>query len=326
MFGKSSFSSAPISGLPQKTFLSSLSVLSTTVVSIVKALSKFISISSTGAVNLFKAISKAINILSSSLATLINVPGKLLFVASTATISYIKDINKIFATILGQVTVSLTNIASHFVLLSSIAIGMPIITKNISKIYFVIVSNAVTYIRVLGKTLSFSITATVSYIRARLVSLIVVIQGVSNNVSGAINGFILNSEVINGFVQGQQYFVSLATSITRVLTLQVSSVANLVIGKAIAKIMAIISTVTLTIKRSISIALSVISATIASILAIVFPVLGAVVRYTFIVDARDRLTKLYKDRLEIIDFRNRLQKLYKIRTEIANKRQDKAQK
>lgn len=251
MFGKSPFSSAPISGLPQKTFLRTLSVLITPLINIVKALSKFILLSSTGAVNLIKAIPKVLSVLSTSLVSLVNIPNKLLSVTSTATISYI---------------------------------------------------------------------------RARLVYLTVVIHGISNNVSGAINGFILNSSVINGYIQGQQYFVSLATSITRVLTLQVTSVANLFISKAIAKIMAIISNVTLTINKYISIALSVISATIASILAIVFPVLGAVVRYTFIADTRDRLTKLYKDRVEIIDFKNRLQKLYKVRTEIANKRQDKAQK
>jgi hypothetical protein len=251
MFGKSSFSSAPISGLPQKTFLRNLSVLITPVVNIVKALSKFILLSSTGAVSLIKAIPRALSVLSISLASLVKIPNKLLSVASTAT---------------------------------------------------------------------------VSYIRARLVYLTVVIQGINNNVSGAINGFILNSSVINGYLQGQQYFVSLTTSITRVLTLQVASVATLFISKAIAKIMAIISNVTLTIKRYISIALSVISATITTLLAVLYPIIGAVSRYTFVADFKDRLIEIYKERNAVVNLRDRMQNLYKLRNVLANKRQQKADK
>ena len=71
---------------------------------------------------------------------------------------------------------------------------------------------------------------------------------------------------------------------------------------------------------------SVISATISSLIPAVFPRLGAVIRYTFTADFKDRLIDVYKDRVTEIDFKKRMQKLYKLRDVLANKRQDKAQK
>jgi hypothetical protein len=71
---------------------------------------------------------------------------------------------------------------------------------------------------------------------------------------------------------------------------------------------------------------SLISATISSLIPAVFPRLGAVIRYTFTADFKDRLIGLYKERIAKADFRERLQKLYKLRNALANKRQGTTQK
>jgi hypothetical protein len=92
------------------------------------------------------------------------------------------------------------------------------------------------------------------------------------------------------------------------------------------KLFAVVSNVTPTLNKALYRVLTVISVTISSLLAAVFYRLGAVVRYTFTADTRDRLTKLYKERVEVINLKERLQMVYKVRTELANKRQKKAEK
>jgi hypothetical protein len=71
---------------------------------------------------------------------------------------------------------------------------------------------------------------------------------------------------------------------------------------------------------------SIISATIASLIPAVFPRLGAVIRYTFTVDFRDRLIGLYKERIAEVNLRDRMQKLNKLRTALANKINNKVSK
>ena len=71
---------------------------------------------------------------------------------------------------------------------------------------------------------------------------------------------------------------------------------------------------------------SIISATISSLIVAVFPRLGAVIRYTFTADFRDRLIGLYKERLAEANLRDRLQKLNKIRTALVNKINNKVSK
>jgi len=92
------------------------------------------------------------------------------------------------------------------------------------------------------------------------------------------------------------------------------------------KLFAVISTSTTTLNKALYSLLTVISVTIPSLLAAVFPRLGAVIRYTFTVDFRDRLAQLYKERIVDVNLRDRLQKLYKLRNALANKRQGTTQK
>jgi anaerobic C4-dicarboxylate transporter len=92
------------------------------------------------------------------------------------------------------------------------------------------------------------------------------------------------------------------------------------------KLFAVVSTSTSTLNKALYSLLTVISVTIPSLLAAVFPRLGAVIRYTFTADFRDRLVELYKERIVDVNFRDRLQKLYKLRNALANKRQGTTQK
>jgi hypothetical protein len=70
----------------------------------------------------------------------------------------------------------------------------------------------------------------------------------------------------------------------------------------------------------------VISATIATLVREFFPKLGAVIRYTFTVDFRDRVTELYKERLSVVQFKDRLVDLYKQRSVLANTSNKKVSK
>jgi hypothetical protein len=75
-----------------------------------------------------------------------------------------------------------------------------------------------------------------------------------------------------------------------------------------------------------SVTLRAISATIATIVYEFFPKLGAMVRYTFTVDFRDRVTELYKERLSVVQFKDRLVDLYKQRNVLANTSNKKVSK
>jgi hypothetical protein len=71
---------------------------------------------------------------------------------------------------------------------------------------------------------------------------------------------------------------------------------------------------------------SVISDTISSLVSAVVPRLGAVIRYTFTADFKDRLIELYKERIVDVNLRDRMQSLYKLRDALANKRQGTTKK
>ena len=71
---------------------------------------------------------------------------------------------------------------------------------------------------------------------------------------------------------------------------------------------------------------SIISATISSLIPAVFPRLGAVIRYTFTADFKDRLIGLYKERIAEVNLRDRMQKINKLRTALVNKINNKVSK
>jgi len=75
------------------------------------------------------------------------------------------------------------------------------------------------------------------------------------------------------------------------------------------KLLSVVSTPTISIRKALASVLTVTVNCIVSLIAAVFPRLGTVERYTFIINTRDRAFKLFK-----------------IRTELANKRQSKVAK
>jgi anaerobic C4-dicarboxylate transporter len=92
------------------------------------------------------------------------------------------------------------------------------------------------------------------------------------------------------------------------------------------KLFAVVSNTTSTLNKALYSFLTVISVTIPSLLAALFPRLGAVIRYTFTADFKDRLIELYKERIVDVNLRDRMKKLNKIRTALANKINNKVSK
>jgi hypothetical protein len=76
----------------------------------------------------------------------------------------------------------------------------------------------------------------------------------------------------------------------------VTSTTTVSIVHLLNKLLSVVSTNTTTLQKSIYTVLSVISNSIVSLLVALFPKLGAVVRYTFIINTKDRLIKLFKIR------------------------------
>ena len=90
--------------------------------------------------------------------------------------------------------------------------------------------------------------------------------------------------------------------------------------------MVVASTTISTLNKQMYKVFSLISATISSLIPAVFPRLGAVIRYTFTADFKDRLIELYKERIVDVNLRDRMQSLYKLRDALANKRQGTTKK
>ena len=91
--------------------------------------------------------------------------------------------------------------------------------------------------------------------------------------------------------------------------LSVTSSTTISLNHLLNKLFILVSTSTTTLQKSLYAVLSVISTAIVSLVSALFPKLGAVVRYTFIIDTKDRLINLFK-----------------IRSLLANKRQGTTQK
>ena len=108
--------------------------------------------------------------------------------------------------------------------------------------------------------------------------------------------------------------------------LMVTSTSFVSLGKFYSKLFFIVSNTTTGLFKQMYATFNIISATIASLTAAVFPVLGAVVRYTFIADFKERVTSLYKSRVELADSRKRSKADYKNRNVIINPGNKKEEK
>jgi hypothetical protein len=77
----------------------------------------------------------------------------------------------------------------------------------------------------------------------------------------------------------------------------VVSPSTVTIAKFYAKLFVVVSTTISSLNKQMYKVFSIISATISTLIPAVFPRLGAVIRYTFTVDFRDRLIDVYKERI-----------------------------
>ena len=167
MFGKSPFSSAPISGLFNQAYAKALSSAVSTIVSLTRQVNKVFSIISeyvivvlsdlafhligfsinvVASVSFKRAIAKTLTVLSTLALTLTKSVLRSFLVASTAMVTILRSIGKI-------ITTTVTGI---------ITLLKP---RTVVKALTVTVTNTIIYIRNIFKTVSIVSTGTVSYIR-----------------------------------------------------------------------------------------------------------------------------------------------------------------
>jgi hypothetical protein len=208
-------------------------------------------------------------------------PVKLLSVTVTTTLSIRRDISKIIETITENVIVILTKIGLNLIAFSLVITPTATINKGISKTLNVISSSIATIAKQASKVLTYLSTTTSS-----------IILNIGKTLSYTV------TETVNLLSQRLFYKILLAIA---------SSTATIISLRA--KTLAIVSNVIARVNKRTYRVLTVISNTIAVILISFFPRLGTTVRFTFIINTRDRLLNLFK-----------------IRTELANKRQSKVAK
>ena len=188
----------------------------------------------------------------------------------------------------------------------------------------------------ISKTILLYVTTLVSIIKGSITKLLTVTSNSISAIIMSISGLIQVS--VNSVVSIQRKIGKLMDIISEHLIVVISDIAmhllafninittTSILTKIPQKIFSITSHATVTLNKQIGMVFSVISATIATLVYAVFPRLGAIVRYTFTADFRDRVTELYKERLSVVQFRDRLIALYKQRSVLANTSNKKVSK
>jgi hypothetical protein len=236
---------------------------------------------STSTVRILQGFFRRLTVLSTSLATITKLPNKLLRVTVTSTLSIRRAISKIMATITENVIVILTKIGLNLISFSLVIANTATINKAITKTLSVLSTSIATITKQAVKVLTYLSTTSSS-----------IILNIGKTLSYVV------TETASLFVQKVIY---------RILSVVVTSTVT--IKSFLAKIILIVSNVISRVNKRTYRVLTVISNTIAIILISFFPRLGTTVRFTFIINTRDRLLNLFK-----------------IRTELANKRQSKVAK
>ena len=212
-----------------------------------------------------------LSILSSSAITITKVLTylkTLSIVISTSVVSIQRFISKIMTKVVETTLVVLSDIALHLVALAKAVTGTPFLFKSITQTYSISVTGAVSLIRKVGKIFSILSTSVVSIARSQLKTL-------TRTVTATVSILKLNI-------------------FARVLSVVSTSTAT--IRRLFGKTLFVLSTSTSSIIRRINKIFSVISTTLSSIIVVLFPRLGSVERFTFVVDIRDRAVKLFKSR------------------------------
>ncbi len=157
MFGKSPFSSAPISGLFNQAYAKALSIAVSTIVSLTRQVNK-----------VFSIISEYVIVVLSDLA--FHLIGFSINVV--ASVSFKRAIAKTL-TVLSTLALTLTKSVLRSFLVASTA--MVTILRSIGKIITVSVTAIISLFKTTGKVLTTSCTVTVSYIRSVLKTLLIVV-------------------------------------------------------------------------------------------------------------------------------------------------------
>ena len=146
----------------------------------------------------------------------------------------------------------------------------------------------------------------------------------------ALSKIVTSTASIGKFISKTIQFTS--TSTIYILTqhiynkiLTILSTSAVTINLLRNKVLTVSSQTIFTINKQIGKIFSVISVTISSIPSSLFPRLGAVVRFTFVADVRDRSSKLFKSRL-VEKVTDRAVKLFKIRNLFSNSKKTNIKK
>ena len=260
---------------------------------------------------------KILTIVVTSLATIVSSPvfPKALTVAVTATVSYVRAINKIFSTITDTVSVLITELASHFKTLTVSVTGTTSLVKLIPKlINNVSVTATVALVKLIGliktisstssitllkgliklKTLSVSVTSTLTLLRTRAVQLFVFISGTPlyNTLSGIVNDAVVNLETINGNISGyaNAYYLTLQKQVNKVMS--VSETVVVTLARARLAVLTVLSTSTAAIKFGYGKLMTVVEVTVDTLIAIPQHVKLFVISVTSTISLRKTPNKL----------------------------------
>jgi hypothetical protein len=209
---------------------------------------------------------------------------------------------------------------SYLQALTAVVTSVASIAKLPKKLFSVAVTSTKSIQRSIGKNISTVVENVLVVLTESAFHLISFTINITNNITivkaltKTINATISNTVSIIKLL-GKTLSVSVTKTVTltlvnvvsKILSVTSSTTASIALFRQ--KIMSVVSTSTISISKALASILMVTVNSIISLIVAVFPRLGTVERYTFIINTRDRL-----------------QKLFKIRTELANKRQSKVAK
>lgn len=209
---------------------------------------------------------------------------------------------------------------SYLQALTAVVSSVASITKLPVKLMAVAVTSSISIIQAISKIISTVVENVLVVLTESAFHLISFTVNITNNstivkaITQTITASISNAVSIIKSL-GKTLTVSVTETVTLTLAnivsklLSVTSTVTSSIDLLRAKLLSVVSTPIISIKKALASVLTVTVNCIISLIAAVFPRLGTVERYTFIINTKDRLLKVFK-----------------IRTELANQRQKKVAK
>jgi len=288
----SSINKVVLNGADSNTFKQVLSSLSSSASTIVKSVGRGISllatgtpnisrilrllrtlsINSTGSISIAKAISITKTILSSITTTLIRLPNKILIATLTSAVYIQRLIGKVFSTISEHVAVLIVELASHFLTITASVTGSTSIKRGIAKTISLAVTNISILVNRVGKLLTSLTTSAVTL--SNTINKIIT-KAVTSTISIVVHFFFYRFLTIASTIVPNMY-----KGLSMNLSTLTTSVATIV--KAMNKL----------------IALNVI--VLFSLVAEFVKKFGAIAKYTFIVQPKERLISIAKNTTSVV--------------------------